>query len=218
MARWTRSVIRHRRPIIAAWLALLVLGGAAAANVGDLLSNRFSVPGSDAERGRDLLNERMHQRADGAFTLVARGTADPAAVEAAAQPGAGALPSGRAGRPLRASSTVVYVQIETSLENQDAQKKTADVREAIGAVPGARTYLTGFPALNHDTQPIYNDDLAKGESIAIPIALIVLLVMFGTLGGLVVPFLFAAVTIPTALGFVWIFAHTMDMAVYVTNI
>jgi RND superfamily putative drug exporter len=218
MARWTRSVIRHRRPIIAAWLVLLVLGGAAASHLGDLLTNRFSVPGSDAERGLDLLKDRMHERSDGAFTLVAKGNVSPAAVAAAAQRGARVLPNGSAGAPLRASRDVVYVQIATSLENQDAQKKTPDVREAIGSVPGATTYLTGFPALNHDTQPIYNDDLAKGESIAIPVALIVMLFMFGTLGGIVVPFLFAAVTIPTTLGFVWIFAHTMDMAIYVTNI
>jgi RND superfamily putative drug exporter len=218
MVRWTRSVIRHRRPIIAAWLVLLVLGGAAAAHLGGLLTNRFSVPGSDSERGLDLLRERMHERSDGAFTLVARGGTDPAAVEAAAQRGARVLPDGRAGPPLRASRDVIYVQIESPLENQDAQKKTPAVRAAIGTVPGATTYLTGYPALNYDTQPIYNRDLAKGESIAIPVALIVMVFMFGTIGGLVVPFMFAAVTIPTTLGFVWIFAHTMDMAIYVTNI
>ena len=42
--------------------------------------------------------------------------------------------------------------------------------------------------------------------------------MFGTLGGVVVPFLFAFVTLPTTLGIVWIFAHFMNMAVYVTNV
>jgi RND superfamily putative drug exporter len=218
MAGWTRAVIRHRRPIIAAWLVLFVLGAAAAANLGDLLTNRFSVPGSDSERGLNLLKDRLHQRSDGAFTLVARGPVDPATVEAAAQRGARVLPNGRAGASLRASKDVVYVQIETSLENQDAQEKTPALRRAIGHVPGATTYLTGFPALNHDTQPIYNEDLAKGESIAVPVALLVMLFMFGTLGGIVVPFLFAAVTIPTTLGLVWIFAHTMDMAIYVTNI
>jgi uncharacterized membrane protein YdfJ with MMPL/SSD domain len=218
MARWVRSVIRHRGAIIAGWLVLLVLGFAATINLGGLLTNRFSVPGSDSERGLDLLKDRLHQRSDGAFTLVARGPVDPAAVEAAARRGARVLPDGRAGAPLRAATNVVYVQIETSLENQDAQKKTPAVRNAIGKVPQAQTYLTGFPALNHDTQPIYNKDLAKGESIAIPVALLVMLFMFGTIGGIVVPFLFAAVTIPTTLGFVWIFAHTMDMAIYVTNI
>jgi uncharacterized membrane protein YdfJ with MMPL/SSD domain len=221
MARWTLSVIRHRRAIIAAWLVLLVLGGAAAANLGDLLSNRFSVPGSDAERGLNLLKDKMHERSDGSFTLVAQGSGsrpDPAAVAAAAQRGARALEDGKAGAPQTAGNDVVYVQISTSLENQDASKKTPDVRKAIGTVPGAKTYLSGFPALNHDTQPIYNEDLARGESIAVPVALLVMLFMFGTLGGIVVPFVFAAVSIPTTLGFVWIFAHTMDMAIYVTNI
>jgi RND superfamily putative drug exporter len=33
-----------------------------------------------------------------------------------------------------------------------------------------------------------------------------------------VPLIFALVSIPTTLGLVWIFAHTMDMAIYVTNI
>src|SRR5439155_9212765 len=76
----------------------------------------------------------------------------------------------------------------------------------------------GFPAINNDTQRIYNDDLKRGESIAIPIALIVLGFMFGTLVAIGVPFAFAAVTIPSTLGAVWIFAHFMDMAIYVTNI
>src|SRR4029079_18952667 len=67
-------------------------------------------------------------------------------------------------------------------------------------------------------EDIFSEDLARGESIAIPIALLVMVFMFGTLGAIAVPFLFAMVTIPTTLAFVWIFAHVMDMAVYVTNI
>jgi RND superfamily putative drug exporter len=221
MASWTRTVIRRRKAIIGAWLVVFVLGGAAAANVGDLLSNRFSVPGSDAERGLTLLKDNLNERSDGAFTLVAQGQGGPpdrAAVAAAAQRAARAIEGGRVGAIQQASPTVVYVQISTPLENDDASKETPKLRRAIGTVPGAQTYLTGFPALNHDTQPIYNDDLARGESIAVPIAILVMAFMFGTVGGIAVPLVFALITIPTTLGFVWIFAHIMDMAVYVTNI
>jgi RND superfamily putative drug exporter len=221
MARWTLSVIRHRKAIIAAWIALFVVGGAAAANLGDLLSNRFSVPGSDAERGLTLLKDHMHERSDGAFTLVVQGQGAPPdrlAVAAAARRAADAIKGGRAGAIQQASPTVAYVQISTPLENQDAAKQTPKLRKAIGAVPGATTYLTGYPALNHDTQPIYNRDLSKGESIAVPVAILVMAFMFGTVGGIVVPLIFALVSIPTTLGLVWIFAHTMDMAIYVTNI
>jgi len=222
---WTRWVVRHRRPVLAVWIVAFLLGGLAAANVGKLLTNRFSVPGSDAERGLDLVKSHMHERGDGAFTLVvqAKPGAPTGAVlalraEAAATRAARVVPGARAGQVQRAAPDVVYVQIPTPLENAKASDKTTAMRHAIGTVPGARTFLTGFPAVNHDTQPIYNRDLARGESIAIPIALLVMLFMFGTLGALAVPFAFAFASIPTTLGLVWAFAHVMDMATYVTNI
>jgi uncharacterized membrane protein YdfJ with MMPL/SSD domain len=221
MTRWTSLVIAHRRRVLAVWLVLFALGGYAASSLGDLLTNRFSVPGADSERGLELLRDRMGDRSDGAFTLVAAGVDGPAeraAVAAAAARAARTVPGGKAGLPLPAARHVVYLQIATPLENQDAAQRTPELRQAIGRVPGVSTYLSGYPAINHDTQSIFSEDLARGESLAIPIALLVMLFMFGTLGGIVVPVLFAAMTIPTTLGFVWIFAHTMDMAIYVTNI
>ena len=226
MARWTRFVIRHRRVIIAGWVLAFVIGGAAASGLGDLLTNRFSVPGSDAERGLDITKQRLGERGEGAFTLIvaAKGGSDinaPAfrrAAEQAASRAASVLPNGKL-RPLEPAGTrALYAQVTSALEGQDASKKVPAVRRAIGTVPGARTYLSGFPALQHDTQPIFNEDLVKGELIALPIALIVLAFMFGTLAAIAVPFVFMLVTIPTTLGFVWIFANLMDMANYVTNI
>src|SRR5262245_33527323 len=216
MRRWTRIVVRHRAVILGTWLVLFVLGAAGAANLGGLLSNRFTVPGSDSDRGLNILKDRMGDRSDGAFTLVVRGNAEQAS--AAAQRAAKVIPGAKAGPPLDAGEGVTYVQISTPLENADASKKTPEIRRAIGTVPGVRTYLTGYPAINHDTQSIFSEDLRRGESIAIPIALLVMVFMFGTLGGIAVPFAFAAVTIPTTLGLVWIAAHLMEMAVYVTNI
>src|SRR4051794_22205458 len=221
MARWTDFVIAHRGRIIASWFVVFLLGGFAAANLGGLLSNRFSVPGSESERGLNLLKDRMNDRSDGSFTLVATGVdtaADRAAVAAAARRGARAVKGGKAGPLLPAARGVVYAQISTPLENQEASRVTPDIRRAIGRVSGVERYLSGYPAINHDTQSIFNKDLGRGESIAVPIALLVMVFMFGTLGGIGVPILFAAVTIPTTLGLVWIAAHLMDMAIYVTNI
>jgi putative drug exporter of the RND superfamily len=212
MARWTDFVIAHRGRILALWVVLFLLGGFAAANLGGLLSNRFSVPGAESERGLELLKERMNDRSDGAFTLVATGVdgaADRAAVEAAAGRAAASVESGKAGPLLEGGPGIVYVQLS---------KLTPDLRREIGRVRGVTTYLSGYPAIGHDTEEIFNEDLARGESIAIPIALLVMVFMFGTLGGIAVPVAFAAMTIPVTLGFVWIFAHVMEMAIYVTNI
>jgi RND superfamily putative drug exporter len=222
MARWTDFVIAHRKRILAVWVVLLVLGGFGASNLGGLLSNRFSVPGSESERGLDLLKDRMGDRSDGAFTLVATGVDSPAKVKTvsdAANRAAKTVKGAKAGPPLQAGNNVVYLQISTPLENQDASKATPAMRSAIAKAPaGVTTYLSGFPAINHDTQTIFNKDLGRGESIAVPIALLVMVFMFGTLGGIAVPIAFAAMTIPVTLGLVWIFAHLMDMAIYVTNI
>ncbi|HEX2103991.1 MAG TPA: MMPL family transporter [Solirubrobacteraceae bacterium] len=221
MIRWTGFVIAHRKRIVAVWLVLFALGAYAAANLGGLLSNRFSVPGAESERGLELIEKRMGDRSDGAFTLVATGVDTPAeraAVVAAARRAAGAIERGKPGPLLSAAPGVVYAQIATPLDNQDASNATPALRRAIGEPPGVTTYLSGYPAINHDTQKIFNEDLGRGESIGVPIALLVMAAMFGTLGGMFVPVVFAAVTIPTTLGLVWIFAHTMEMAIYVTNV
>src|SRR4029077_3744049 len=100
MVRWTRLVVAHRRILLISWVVLLLLGGWAASDLGRLLTNRFSVPGSDAEAGLSILRTRFHERGDGQFTLVVRaggGTADLPASEAAARRAAAQVPGGRAG-------------------------------------------------------------------------------------------------------------------------
>jgi RND superfamily putative drug exporter len=225
MAAWTRTIARNRRKVVAAWAVLFVVAGWAASGLSDLLSNRFSVPGSDAEEGLNVLKKNFGERSDGAFTLVLKAengdVRDPAfqrAAALAARRGAAQLKNGKAGPVVPASRDVAFVQITTSLENEDASLRTKAVRRAIDHPPGVKTWLTGFPALNEDTKPLFAEDLQRGEIIAIPIALAVMVFMFGTLVAIAVPFIFALVSITTTLGFVWIFAHYMDMAVYVTNI
>jgi RND superfamily putative drug exporter len=224
VASWTRTVIRHRKKILLAWVVVFVLAGTASAGLADLLTNRFAVPGSDSQTGFDLIKDRMGDNQQGAFTLVFKTTGESTrdaafvrAADAAAARAARVVKGGKPGTLIRASDTIAYVQVSNRLDFSDAQDRTNAMRKAVGDVPGARTYVSGGPAINHDTEPISNDDLAKGERIAAPIAILVLAFMFGTLGGIVVPIAFALITIPTTLGLVWIFAHPFDMPIYVQN-
>ena len=79
-------------------------------------------------------------------------------------------------------------------------------------------YVSGQVAINHDLQPVFDADLERGEAIAIPIAILVLLVVFGTLTATLVPLLMAAGTVPVTLGLLWLLAHELNMAIYVTNL
>ena len=56
----------------------------------------------------------------------------------------------------------------------------------------ATLYLTGQAATEHDLDPVFDEDLKKGELyIAIPIALVILIFTFGTLAFLL-PFVVRA--------------------------
>ena len=54
MAGWTRLALRFRWPILAFWLVVLLAGGIATAKLTPLLSNTFTVPGTDSERARSI--------------------------------------------------------------------------------------------------------------------------------------------------------------------
>jgi RND superfamily putative drug exporter len=91
------------------------------------------------------------------------------------------------------------------------------MRRAVGTIPGATTYLTGQAAIEHDLDPVFNEDLKVGELyIAIPIATVLLVFVFGTLAFLI-PLLFAAAAIPVTLGIIWIFANSMELTTYIQN-
>ena len=63
-----------------------------------------------------------------------------------------------------------------------------------GSSTGVQAYVTGAPAIQNDLDPVFSKDLQKGESIALPIALVVLLLVFGLSWAVTIPLLFAAST------------------------
>ena len=138
---------------------------------------------------RSVLEQHFGDRSDGAFTVVFRvaDSADPQTVsrlQAVVDRAAHAVPSGR-GEPLvPAGPHVFYGNVISTLDLAQAKGNTDELLRALGHPAGARAYVTGAPAIQHDLDPIFNDDLQKGESIALPIALLVLLAVFGlSLGG-----------------------------------
>ena len=224
MIRFAAFADRFRWPVVAAWVIVIALSAYASSGLNDLLSNRFDIPDTESTAVLEVLQKDFGQRGDSTFVLVVQADdgakATPALVKettAAAQRAADALGSATVGL-VQTSDDLAFASIGTTLEPGDAQVRVPAMREAIGSVPGATTYLSGQTAINRDLQPIVNEDLIRGELIAIPIAIIVLLFIFGTIISTFVPLAFALATVPTTLGIVWIAAHEIDMAIYVTNL
>jgi RND superfamily putative drug exporter len=223
MERWTRLVLRFRWPLLAAWLAAVLAGGLGATRLASLQSNVFTVPGSDSERVRALLARHFGDRADGSFTVVFRvpDSSDPALrarLAALLARAARVVPSGRAEALLPAGPHILYGDIVSTLDLAEAKRVSAELRRALGRPPGAQAYVTGAAAIQADLDPIFSEDLRRGETIAIPIALAVLLAVLGLSFAVAIPLLFAACTVFGTLGLVYAAAHWVTTPTYVTNL
>jgi RND superfamily putative drug exporter len=216
-------MIRFRWAVLAVWLVAFVASGIAASGLSDLLTNRFLLPGSESDKARNVLQDHFGQKPEGSFSVVVKTSegAAPAAVpqvRAAAVRAAKALPTGKVASVTAVSGDVVTATIVSSLDPADAKGHTDDMREAAGTIPRAQIYVTGQSAVEHDLDPVMSNDLKVGELyIAIPIAMVILIFVFGSLAFLL-PFMLAAAAIPVTLGILWIFANYMTLSTYLTNL
>ena len=223
LGRWTLAMIRWRWAVAAVWVLLFVLSLWAMSGLGDLLTNRFSLPGTDTHRAETILEEHFGQKSTGSFSVVAQGAPGSAPqllpeVEAAAARASAELPTSEVAVVQPVADDVVTATIVSNLEPADAKGYTDAMREAVGEIPGAEVYVSGQAAIENDLDPVFADDLKVGEFfIAIPIALLILVFVFGTLAFLL-PFIFALAAIPTTLGIVWIFANFLELTTYLQNL
>jgi putative drug exporter of the RND superfamily len=216
-------MIRYRWAVVGAWAVVLVASVLATAGLSDLLTNRFSLPGTDTARAEAILEDHFGQKTTGSFSIVVQGAPGAAEqlvadVRERAQRAVAELPTGRLAGVRAVSDSVVVATIVSNLEPADAKGHTDDMRAATGQIQGAQLYVSGQAAIEHDLDPVFNHDLKVGELfIAVPIALLILAFVFGTLAFLI-PFLFAMAAIPTTLGIIWIFANFMELTTYLQNL
>jgi RND superfamily putative drug exporter len=223
LERLTRAMIHHRWAVVCVWAVVVVVSVMAMSGLSDLLTNRFSLPGTDTERAEKILEQHFGQRTTGSFSLVVQGQRGSAhrlvpVVRERAEKAAAELPTGKLAGVQPVSDSVVTATIVSNLEPADAKGHTDQMRAAAGEIPGAQVYVSGQAAIEHDLDPVFGHDLKVGEVfIAVPIALLILAFVFGTLAFLI-PFMFSAAAIPATLAIIWVFAHFMELTTYLQNL
>ena len=222
MEALAHTMIRFRWVVLAAWLVVVFISGIAASGLNSLLTNRFVLPGADSENASKILEQHFGDKPEGSFSVVVKGA--PASGQALIAPtravatlAANALETGKLADVRVVSGDTVSATIVSQLQPADAKRYTDAMREAAGEIPGAQVYITGQSAIESDLEPVQTRDLFVGEVlIAIPVALLILIFVFGTLSFLL-PFMLAAVAIPVTLACVWVFANYMTLSTYLTN-
>ena len=136
-------------------------------------------------------------------------------VDAAATPW-----SGRGGNALldrRGDAALISVRMAGS--ETDAQDHIAKVlalaRDA--EQDGLTVRVTGQASIAHDIDKAAQSDLSKGEAIGIPVALIVLLLVFGTLVSALLPIGLSIVSIVLSLALTSLLGQAYELSFFVTN-
>ena len=91
------------------------------------------------------------------------------------------------------------------------------VPEGSAASP-AHAYVTGDPAVDHAFSSLSTSDVEHAELTALPIALLVLLMIFGTLVAAAMPLLLAMVAVPVSLALIYAIGLHISMSIFVLNV
>jgi RND superfamily putative drug exporter len=217
--RLGRAAVRRRRIVVVVWIVLAVGAVALGQGSGGSTSDAFTIPGVEAQRAVDVL-ERDFPSVSGATAQVVfaadRGTlADPAAAAAveearqaiATQPdvtGVGELhasPDGRIG----------YFDVQYDRPSADIRDAAFDRLDATARSiddGGVVTVELGGELPSDAVQPEFGGQ----ELIGLGVAVVVLLVAFGSIIAMGVPIGLALVGLATSFGLITLIASVIDVS------
>ncbi|MEX0863869.1 MAG: MMPL family transporter [Acidimicrobiia bacterium] len=123
--------------------------------------------------------------------------------------------------PVSESMQAALLPVRIAGEDFDAAGLIAEqVRETVAVIEapdGFEAHVAGPATLNNDFNHIAEEDLRTGETIGVGVALVVLVVVFGTVVSAVIPIILGVMAIAVALGLAALVGQVMDLSFFITN-
>lgn len=105
------------------------------------------------------------------------------------------------------------VHLKNNIDNQ-----TDIVEDIRSLIEKDGVTVTGGPVISADINTASQKDLASAEAIGLPIAIIVLLLAFGTVVASILPIIIGVVTVVTAFGVMTLLSGNVNLSIFVLNI
>jgi RND superfamily putative drug exporter len=217
--RWGLLVTRRRRVVFAIWAVLIAAGLAFVPRfISSLSLTGLRVPGSESSRAAALLARELPAAGGNQVVLVfsspviSAATPDFERVVAATARNVSAirgvshveLPYGAAARDLIAPGghTALAVVALSGSDEGKAEQLTPriDAAAATAATASVHVGVTGEPSLARDLLSLLDTDLIRSEAVGLPVALIVLVIVFDSLVAAGLPLLLALGSLGVVLG------------------
>jgi heme transporter len=236
MMRLSRSLRRHRWLVFAGWLLALVPAiYLALTQSGNLTGGGFEVAGSQSLLVHDQLEEQYHEQGASSLALVAAPRPDASyqdindAVAELRQiagqfPGVTEVPNPTQRPPQPDRPYVVSLRLDS--RNSGTSDIAKQFRQKVGikgdqsgqtANGRVRLYVIGQGALSAAAAANTKHDIAEAERWNLPIILIVLLAVFGSLAAAAIPLTLGVCTVVVTMGLVYLLSAYTTMSVFVTS-
>jgi uncharacterized membrane protein YdfJ with MMPL/SSD domain len=111
-----------------------------------------------------------------------------------------------------------YVLIGLDVDEDESIDLVDPIKDALATPAGYDVQLTGFGPIQQDSARLSEQDLTRAETVSLPIAALVLILVFTSLIAAGMPLLVAGLAIPTSLGIISLVAQQTEMSIYVLNI
>ena len=229
--RLGRVAYRRRRAILAFWLASFVVAAPFIPRLPNVLAvGGFSNSGIESARARRALEMALPGFSSSVLVVVFQSDsldARDAAFADQARVALGAIASlpevvgivGFQENPtqIAADGRTAYTLIRLSLPPEQSQRLMPAVRARLRSTE-LTTTLAGAPAFYEDVERLSEQDLRRAETIAIPFALIALVLVFGSVVGAAVPLVAGGLSVAVVLGVIYALAGRIDMSIFVLNL
>ena len=113
--------------------------------------------------------------------------------------------------------TATFAVLEFDGTSEQVQAQIPALRRALKP-SGLTTYLTGDPAVYAELEQRSGEDLRTAESYTIPVAILVLVLIFGTLVAAALPVIGGGMAVTVTLGIFWLLAQVLDISVFAMNV
>ncbi|MGE5689198.1 MAG: MMPL family transporter [Pseudomonadota bacterium] len=191
-------------------MLVVVAAAAVAFELFDVLDTEARVPQSaqtESQRARELLERRFPDVVrDDVELLVLRGDDVGGAVRALRAAGAAPVADEVVVRPDRRGALVPFRLGSTSVE------------ELLPVTDRLDAELYGGAIIDRDFHEVSQSDLRRGEVFGVVAALVILVLVFGTVVAALVPLALAGVAILVSLGVVTLVGQAATLSIFVTNI
>jgi heme transporter len=236
MMRLSRSLRRHRWLVFTGWLLALVPAVyLALTQSGNLTGGGFEVAGSQSLLVHDQLEDQYHEQGASSLALVAAPRPDASYQDindAVAQlrqiasqfPGVTEVPNPTQRPPQPDRPYVVSLRLDP--RNSGTSDIAKQLRQEVGikgdqsgqtANGRVRLYVIGQGALSAAAAANTKHDIAEAERWNLPIILIVLLAVFGSLAAAAIPLTLGVCTVVVTMGLVYLLSAYTTMSVFVTS-